>query len=85
MQRKREVLTVLLFYLSATLGACSGVSFVDATRLRGCDNKRISSHRVFKDGTGLPNEATTRFQLCLCVTCEEQQRGAVGEDLFQLM
>ena len=33
---------------SAPLGECSGVSFVDSTRRpRVCDNKRISSHRVF--------------------------------------
>ena len=42
-----EVLTVWVSYLSATLGECSGLSFVDSTRLRVCDNKRISSHRVF--------------------------------------
>ena len=46
-QLKKEVLTVLTFYLSANLGTCSGISFVDSTRLRVCDNKRISSHRVF--------------------------------------
>ena len=38
---------VLTFYLSAHLGTRSGLSFVDSTRLRVCDNKRISSHRVF--------------------------------------
>ncbi len=42
-----EVLTVWVSYLSATLGDCSGLSFVDSTRLRVCENKRISSHRVF--------------------------------------
>ena len=46
---KKEVLTLLVSYLSTTLGDCSGVSFVDSTRLRVCDNKRISSHRVFAD------------------------------------
>ena len=48
-QLKKEVLTLLVSYLSTTLGDCSGVSFVDSTRLRVCDNKRISSHRVFAD------------------------------------
>ena len=42
-----EVLTVWVSYLSATLGDCSGLSFVDSTRLRVCENKRIFSHRVF--------------------------------------
>ena len=46
-QLKQEVLTLLTAYLSATLGECSGISFVDATRLRVSDNKRISSHKVF--------------------------------------
>ena len=44
---KQDVLTLLTVYLSATLGECSGLSFVDSTRLRVCDNKRISSHKVF--------------------------------------
>ena len=45
-----EVLTLLVSYLSTTLGDCSGVSFVDSTRRpRVCDNRRISSHRVFAD------------------------------------
>ena len=48
-QLQEEVLTLLGTYLSATLGDCSGLSFVDSTRLRVCDNKRISSHRVFAD------------------------------------
>ena len=46
-QLKKEVLTVLKFYLLAHFGTCSGISFVDATRLRVCDTKRISSHKVF--------------------------------------
>ncbi len=46
-QMKKEVLTALRCYLSAHLGTCSGISFVDSTRLRVCDNKRISSHKVF--------------------------------------
>ncbi len=46
-QLKKEVLTLLTFYLVTRLGDCSGVSFVDSTRLRVCDNKRISAHRVF--------------------------------------
>ena len=46
-QRKKEVLTLLALYLATCLGECSGVSFVDSTRLRVCDNRRISSHRVF--------------------------------------
>ena len=47
-QLKGEVLTLLTLYLFAkSANLCSGVSFVDATRVRVCDNKRISSHKVF--------------------------------------
>ena len=46
-QLKQEVLTLLRVYLSAKSGTCSGLSFVDSTRLRVCDPKRISSHKVF--------------------------------------
>ena len=46
-QLKQEMLTLLTSYLSAKRGICGGVSFIDATRLCVCDNKRISSHRVF--------------------------------------
>lgn len=51
-QLKQEVLTLLMLYLHAHLGECSGISFVDSTRLRVCDNKRISSHRVFAAHAG---------------------------------
>lgn len=51
-QLQREVLMVLTFYLQANLGTCSGISFVDSTRLRVCENKRISSHRVFASEAG---------------------------------
>ena len=46
-QLKKEVLMLLRLYLSTTLGACSGISFVASTRLRVCDPRRISAHRVF--------------------------------------
>ena len=53
---KKEVLTLLKFYLATRLGACSRVSFVDSTRLRVCDNRRISSYRVF---AGVAKESKT--------------------------
>ena len=49
-QLKKEILTLLTLYLHAHFGECSGISFVDSTRLRVCENKRISSHRVFAAG-----------------------------------
>ena len=48
-QLKQDVLTLLTAYLSAILGECSGISFVDSTRLRVSDNKRIASHKVFAE------------------------------------
>ncbi|MDE0555841.1 MAG: IS982 family transposase [Candidatus Poribacteria bacterium] len=51
-QLKKEVLTLLAFYLATRLGACSGVSLVDSTRLRVCDTQRISAHRVFAESAG---------------------------------
>ena len=48
-QLKQEVLELLGIYLSVSFGECSGISFVDSTRLRVCDTKRISSHKVFAD------------------------------------
>ena len=51
-QLKKEVLALLTLYLHLNLGECSGISFVDSTRLRVCDNKRISSHRVFAEHAG---------------------------------
>ena len=46
-QLKQEVLTLLRLYFATTLSDCSGISFVDSTRLRVCDNRRICSHKVF--------------------------------------
>jgi hypothetical protein len=38
----------LCLYLFSRLGTCSGISFVDATFIAVCDNRRISQHKVFK-------------------------------------
>ena len=38
----------LLCLLQYSLGTCSGVSFIDATPIKVCHNKRISSNKVFK-------------------------------------
>ena len=49
---KRSVDGLDVLSLQAHLGTCSGISFVDSTRLRVCDNKRISAHRVFAKEAG---------------------------------
>ena len=51
-QLKKEVSKLLTIYLSTRTGTCSGISFVDSTRLRVCDNRRISSHKVFAGKAG---------------------------------
>jgi hypothetical protein len=43
-----SALIPLCVYLHACLGTCSGVSFVDSTRLAVCHNRRIQQHRVFR-------------------------------------
>src|SRR5689334_17482086 len=43
-----SALVPLCVYLHSCLGKCSGVSFVDSTRLAVCHNRRIQQHRVFR-------------------------------------
>jgi hypothetical protein len=38
----------LCCYLKSCFGACTGISFIDATSLKVCHNRRISGHKVFK-------------------------------------
>jgi hypothetical protein len=37
------------FLKSCRYGDCTGISFIDSTTLKVCNNRRISSHKVFKD------------------------------------
>lgn len=47
-QRMPRLLGWLCLYLFSGFGACSGISFVDATFIAVCDNRRIHQHKVFK-------------------------------------
>ena len=38
----------LCCYLKACFGSCTGISFIDATSLKVCHNRRIHQHKVFK-------------------------------------
>ena len=42
-----ETLPFLCLYMKTRLGQCTGISFVDSTRLPVCHNKRINRHKVF--------------------------------------
>ena len=46
---KQSATIPLLCLLQYSLGSCSGVSFIDATPLKVCHNKRISTNKVFKN------------------------------------
>jgi hypothetical protein len=43
-----QALVPLCGYLQTRKGECSGISFIDATSLRVCHNRRIHSHKVFE-------------------------------------
>lgn len=47
-QRMPRLLGWLCLYLFSRFGVCSGISFVDATFIAVCDNRRIQQHKVFK-------------------------------------
>ena len=47
-QRMPHLLGWLCLYLFSRFGQCSGISFVDATFVAVCDNRRIAQHKVFK-------------------------------------
>lgn len=42
-----NTLPILCLYMTTRLGKCTGVSFIDSTRLPVCHNKRINRHKVF--------------------------------------
>ena len=42
-----RILVALCAYLQSCYGSCTGLSFVDASALAVCHNRRISRHRVF--------------------------------------
>ncbi|MDB9526775.1 IS982 family transposase [Oscillatoria sp. CS-180] len=44
-----STLMPLCVYLKHCFGRCSGISFIDATALKVCHNRRINSHQVFED------------------------------------
>jgi len=49
---EREALMPLAAYLQIRGGRCSGISFVDSTKLAVCENLRIPQHKQFADCAG---------------------------------
>lgn len=49
-ERSQSVLMPLSIFLKTVrLGTCTGISFVDSTPIKVCNNKRIKRNKVFKD------------------------------------
>ena len=44
-----STLLPLCVYLKRCFGKCTGISFIDATSIKVCHNRRIPRHRVFKE------------------------------------
>lgn len=51
-ERQRDALIPLWCYLHLVGGSCTGISFVDATTLKVCENLRIPRHKVFSGSAG---------------------------------
>lgn len=43
-----RVLTLVTYLLKSLFGKSTGISYIDSTRIKVCDNKRNISHKVFK-------------------------------------
>ncbi|HAH26234.1 MAG TPA: IS982 family transposase [Prolixibacteraceae bacterium] len=46
--QRKALLPMVIFLKLMRLGTCTGISFVDSTPIRVCDNKRIFNHKVFQ-------------------------------------
>lgn len=51
-ERERDALLPLWCYLYWRRGTCTGISFVDSTTLKVCQNLRIPRHKVFRGSAG---------------------------------
>ncbi len=46
---ERDALIPLAAYLQTKRGRCTGISFVDSTKIAVCENSRIPQHKQFRD------------------------------------
>ena len=58
--QQKALLPMVIFLKTMRLGSCTGISFVDATALRVCNNKRIFNHKVF-DGIAQRGKSTMGY------------------------
>ena len=47
--QKLAALPLFMFVMSNCIGDCTGISFIDSTKIAVCKNQRIHQHRQFKD------------------------------------
>ena len=45
----KETIIPMMLFLHSIFGKCTGISFMDSTKLNVCHNKRITRNKVFKD------------------------------------
>lgn len=59
--QQTAALPLVMFVMSYCLGSCTGISFIDSTKLAVCKNQRIKQHRQFKDMAGRGYTSTGWF------------------------
>lgn len=47
--QKKSAIPFMLFLKHCCMGECTGINFIDSTKLRVCNNKRIKRNKVFKN------------------------------------
>ena len=66
----RVAIPLLLFLKLGLMGECTGITFIDSTRIPVCENKRQSRNRVFK-GYAQKGKSTMASNFIFCVMNEE--------------
>ena len=56
-----HLVTPMSVYLQSRYGTCTGISFIDATAIAVCHNRRISQHRVFRNSASRGKTSTGWF------------------------
>lgn len=58
---QRDCLILLGAFMQTRLGACSGISFIDSTKIAVCNNLRIKQNKVFSDAARRGKTSTGWF------------------------